>query len=324
MDYFCFPVNGFVSTPFLERSGFKVSASLMVFCFFLAILVPCAGVSKSVGVLSDAPESREFKILLLPDNFEKPLKGMIRYWKIATAAAKSLGLKVRDEKELNLEPDRFVTYLDTPGYELKKQGYILRRRGSKPFTAKKWDLVLKARSSDPALASTAPVEAAADQGSARVFFQEDISMGRTTDGTFKPRSLFSKSGSARVTVNPGETFNGFSKIFPGLVKLDIDASRQITPVRGLVIKEFRLKPGKIDLGSHRAAVTITVWRVEGEDMPWVAEFSFVYGLRGDPLKDDLAGEMAMDFCRTLMARSTKWLNHGMTKTSLVYGEARMR
>ncbi|PKK90888.1 MAG: hypothetical protein CVV64_08390 [Candidatus Wallbacteria bacterium HGW-Wallbacteria-1] len=289
---------------------------------------PCSVVSdteeKSISTAASPvadcePEAREYKILLLPENFSDPVKGMTEYWKIAASTAKSLGLKVRETDKPEAEPKRFVTYLDTPSHELKKCGFIFRRRCSKPAESKTCELVLKARSSNAYQAASANV-LTTPMHDGTVSFEEDISMHKSPSGSFEPVRLYSRSGSLRLKTEPWNKVKDLSAIFPGLRDLKIPSTTEIRSVRNIDICEHRMKPGKIYFGKFKAKVTLTVWQIVGENKPWIAEFSFTMNLSDKDIHNSKVGQKALDLCRAIMKKTQSWLADGMTKTSMVYGE----
>lgn len=318
-------------------ASFKLSvplkAALLTALLFIASgalqQVPCRGAetlskkgssnSPQAARSASTPESREFKVLLLPDNFSKPTKGMVKFWEKATKTAKELGYKVKQVKSLKPEPKRFVTYLDTPSYDFRKRGLILRRRGDQPFTSDKWELVLKARSEDPSQALSANVAAASGYDS-ESSFEEDVSMKTASSGTCEAQRFFSRSESVEISVIPGESMEAVQNIFPGLAGMKLAANSPVSSVRDIHIREYRLKPGAIDFGPINGKVTLTVWQVVGEKKPWIAEFSFSYDVPDNQVIDGTVTQRALEYCRVLMEKNSSWLASGMTKTALVYGK----
>jgi len=77
--------------------------------------------------------SREYKILLKPENFEDMEKGIGKFWKSVKKLAREEGFEVDSIYPDESGDPRFVTYLDTPDFALNKLGYTLRRRQKHEF-----------------------------------------------------------------------------------------------------------------------------------------------------------------------------------------------
>jgi hypothetical protein len=209
--------------------------------------------------LAKAPtfEAREYKILLAPGPFADPAAGMGKAWSEARKVAESLGLKVKEES-LQPEDDRFVAFLDTKDFAIRKSGHILRVRRSKDFGRKglegrTGELTFKFRSPKPAAAGASAV-APAPGVEGETSCEEDAS--------YRPagvRVVYSKSAQVETDDLPPCTVDGFAKVFAGVAALGLPAGAPLGRVRGVAVREVRVKPGKVDFGPAKGKVTLSVW-----------------------------------------------------------------
>lgn len=273
----------------------------------------------AVPALSAAPEaeSREFKFALKAQAFADPASGMAKAWDAAKEVAAELGLKVKEEP-FEPEAERFVAFLDTKDFAVRKAGHLLRVRRTKEFGAKalpgrSGELTLKFRSTDPRVAAAAAVSPAPGlDGEAA--FEEDAILGPASI-----RRVYSKSAKIETDDLPPCTVAGFSALFPAFAKLGIPAGTPLGLVRGVAVRELRVKPGKIDFGGGKGKVTLTVWLDAATSRTLLGEFSFSMAA-GQEVASLEAARTAERFAKALAKRFGPALETGATKTGIVYGD----
>lgn len=284
-----------------------------ILCMLLTVLfaaAPCAAAAPEV-------ESREFKFALKAQAFADPAAGMAKAWAAAKATAAELGLKVKEEP-FEPEADRFVAFLDTKDFAVRKSGHILRVRRAKEFGAKalpgrSGELTLKFRSADPKIAAASAV-APAPGLEGETAFEEDVIFGPAT-----MRRVYSKSAKTETDDLPPCTVGGFVALFPAVAKLGIPAGAPLGRVRGVAVRELRVKPGKIDFSGGKGKVTLTVWLDAPTGRPLIGELSFAMAAAQDVASLAAARE-AERFAKALAKRFGPALETGVTKTGIVYGD----
>lgn len=281
-----------------------------------ALLLLCLFAPPSAAS-APAVESREYKFALKAAAFADPMKGMEKAWGVLRAVAAECGLKVKEEP-FEPEEERFVAFLDTKDAAVRGRGHILRIRrmkefGTKALPGRKGEITLKFRSADPKLAAAAAV-APAPGIEGEVSFEEDVVFGPAGS-----RSIFSKSARHTTDDLPPCTVAGFSALFPGFAKLGLPAGTPLGRVRGVAVRELRVKPGRIDFGGAKGKITLSVWLDAPTGKPLIGEASFSMAAGQDV--DALAAARAAErFCAAVAKRFGPALETGATKTGIVYGD----
>ncbi len=259
--------------------------------------------------------SREYKILLKPENFEDMEKGIGKFWKSVKKLAKEEGLEVDSTYSDEAGDPRFVTYLDTPDFALNKLGYTLRRRQKHEFKAgedrgKKYELTLKYRNSDVNISSGKDVNPAESfEGSVK--FEDDIVAGGSTI-----KNVYSKSGTVELKEETGNSLEDYIDIFPGLKETGISSESQLGKVNNKKIEEYKAELGEIDFGGVTGKASLSVWYNQGKDKnPVIGEFSFSYDINDSENKDKIN-----NFVKAIQRELSSSIADGITKTELIYGK----
>ena len=259
--------------------------------------------------------SREYKILLKPENFKDMEEGIGKFWKSVKKLAKEEGFDVDSTYSDKGEEARFVTYLDTPDFALNKLGYALRRRQKHEFKTgedrgKKYELTLKYRNSDVNISSGKDVSPA-DSLDGSVKFEDDIVAGGNTI-----KSVYSKSGKVELKEETGNSIEDYMDIFPGLKEIGLSPDSQLQKVNNKKIEEYKAELGEIDFGGVKGEASLSVWYNQGEDKkPVIGEFSFSYDIDDSENKDKIN-----NFVRAIQREFSSSIADGITKTELIYGK----
>ncbi|MEQ8221121.1 MAG: hypothetical protein ABRQ37_02380 [Candidatus Eremiobacterota bacterium] len=259
--------------------------------------------------------SREYKILLKPENFEDMEKGIGKFWKTVKKLAREEGFEVDSTYSDESGDPRFVTYLDTPDFALNKLGYTLRRRQKHEFKSgedrgKKYELTLKYRNSDVNISSGKDVSPAeAFEGSVK--FEDDIVAGGTAI-----KNVYSKSGTVELKEETGNSLEDYMEIFPGLKETGLSPESQLGKVNNKKIEEYKAELGEIDFGGVTGKASLSVWYNQGKDKkPVIGEFSFSYDINDSENKDKIN-----NFVRAMQRELSSSIADGITKTELIYGK----
>jgi hypothetical protein len=298
-----------------------------VFVLLLAQAVAGALSPSAANPSQDASSvsSRECKILLKVERFGDLAAGLREFWSLVEAAARQEGLTVKANGPFpGREKTRYVAFYDTPGFDLYRRGFILRRRGETPEDVMpgrhndhlRCDATLKFRHPELQLEQLATIQPDHSlKGETKV--EEDV-----VAGPAGIRQVFSLSSKVKLKKEPTPRLAGYIKVFPGLARLNLDETLAMQPVRGTLIREYSISPGSIDLqGLTTAETTFSVWTRPPAQRPFVVEFSFAYDLPpGGYLnhKVDRAQETANRLLKAIQRIGAAWIATGQTKTGLIY------
>ncbi len=290
-------------------------------------LVIIAGLSRADALtLRRGPvSSRECKILLKVERFNDLAAGLQEFWGLVEAAARRAGLAVSANGPFpGPEKTRHVAFYDTPGFDLYRLGYILRRRGdtandvtpARNADSQRFDLTLKYRNPELQLSQMSTIQAAHSfNGETKV--EEDVVAGPATI-----RKVYSLSSKVKLKKDPGPRLRDFFAIYPGLPRLGLDQTLAVRPVRDTLVREYTISPGRIDLdGATVADVTFSVWTIPPAKQPSVVEFSFAYDVvQGGYLNQKVyrAQEAADRLLKAIQGAGSAWIATGQTKTGLIY------
>lgn len=207
-------------------------------------------------------DSREFKVMLEPSLFSgDSAPQMLEF--LQDEILRRFPMQAEDTELDELRRERTVQYLDTPGScELRASGYTLRDRREDDER----EVTLKFRSPERYLASAGDVEASDDDADTK--FEEDIKPGYA--------SVFSRSTDVPLDFDDRVTALGdAAELYPVLDDLDT-ATDTLEPVGGLTIHERTYGRLKYDLGEFKAKMDVTLWYIDPDAEPVVAELSFKY------------------------------------------------
>ena len=206
--------------------------------------------------------SREYKVMLNTNRFkDRSLGGEEFLGLIAFLIEKEGGTVVERQ---NKEERRQTSYLDTPQFALRQNGYSLRLREE----ADSFQLNLKYRDADRYVSAGKDLSASAD---GKLKFEEDILPPFT--------SKFSHSNSIESAEMPQlEVISKVTSLFPGLKELELDETTPVITANNFKALEVTRKLCKFQFGqSETLKASLSFWYLQ-QDTHWplVAEFSFDY------------------------------------------------
>jgi hypothetical protein len=264
---------------------------------------------------------REFKILLKAEDFGEPLENEIKdYWKLARRVARELLINVQRSQEESEPHYRDIVFLDTPGFDLYRQGFMLRVRrpyvGTEP--SKEYELTLKFRGPDIARAGSMDLTPAKGYGG-RAKFKEELLLVSSKLGGM--RSIFSHTAQLPERDEPiGAAFGDFVKIFPHLASLGIKASTKIAPASPVPVQEVLFDLGEYGFaGAKSAKVNMAVWRNPKTQQVLIGEFAYETHFKHYGRIHPVPKLRSERLYRLLQRETGSWVELGTTKTSLYYG-----
>lgn len=297
----------------------------LVICLLTAaLLTQMAGAAHPDRTRDPQLSARECKMLLRPDRFADRSLGTRELLKLVREACSAAGLVFLTANDTETESVRFVSFLDTPGFDLYRRGYVLRRRQDalierhgkcRPAT-KKYELTFKFRHPDPTMAIehvTAPHSGFQGKES----FEENLLVKETAIDR-----VYDRSGKVELKNKLGQKISDFSPIFPGLGKVGLSGSTEIVQVNDLEIEEYQRDLGTIELGTRATGkAVVSVWYRRGDTKPLIAEFSFKTKLQSRDRLHSLIHHTyrtSETLLRELQKVGKDWIAVGATKTGLVY------
>jgi hypothetical protein len=205
--------------------------------------------------------SREYKLMLNSDRFGDRVEGAERFFKlIDTLIRKQDGSIEKQTKEER----RHTSYLDTPHFALRQNGFSLRLREE----ANDFQINLKYRGSDRYISAAQDLSASQP---GKIKFEEDILPPFV--------SKFSHSNSVTTATKPRfETIKDVVSLFPGIARLDIDEDTPVKTANNFRVLEVVRKLCKIQFAkTETIKASLSFWYLEDDtDFPLVGEFSFDY------------------------------------------------
>ncbi|MBT3786141.1 hypothetical protein HOF92_14300 [bacterium] len=251
-------------------------------------------------------DSIEFKILLKPGKFLRIKNGIEAYRAIVRETAEKMGLAI-STKKLKKPKKREIQFYDTSTFELRKHGFLLRHRKEKGAPTS--GVSLKFRHSEYNRVKEADLGVAPGY-EFKTKFEEDIG---AKDGTHTT-SVYSRSSTVEIPPLEGSTLQDYIDIFPGLKSLALVPEVLLKKVNGLTVLEKKYKLDSIEFGGdERVGTDLSIWTLQGEDQPLIAEFSFK-----SKTPDSHTQNIARRFFLTLITKSKTWRQKGLTKTALIY------
>ncbi|NET40952.1 CYTH domain-containing protein [Okeania sp. SIO2B3] len=267
---------------------------------------------------NQAINSREYKLILNINQFYDRTHTVERFGNLVESLTQQFKGKAISQK--TEEKYRQVYYLDTPNFDLRHHGFILRIRREKKYNQPKYQITLKHRESDRYLSASQDLSATKP---GKTKFEEDI---------IPPfQSKFSQSISVTKDRQPNfENIKQVAKLFPGLKALDITEQTSIELVNNFRAFEVVKKLGNLQFGDkHIVKTDLSFWYLNTTDnLPLIAEFSLKYRLPKKLLESPKKLEQfpmpmiqGTNYLFKALQQQWEWINfHPMTKTAYVYGE----
>ena len=264
---------------------------------------------------------REFKILLKAEDFdESDIAAEVHdYWKLARRVAGELLISVQRSKTETKPRFRDIVFLDAPGFDLYRKGFILRVRrdyaGTEP--GKSYELTLKFRGPDIAEAERMDLTPAKGfQGRGK--FKEELLLVSAKLGGM--RSIFSHTCQLKEQTRPlGKTFADFVRIFPHLGSLGIRPTTKIAPAAPTPVQEELYDLGEFGFrGAKTAKVNMAVWRNPKTKKILIGEFAYETHFRHYGRLHPIPKLRSERLYRLLQRETGAWVELANTKTSLYY------
>lgn len=211
---------------------------------------------KSIG------NSREYKLILNSDRFKDRDKGAEGFLSmIDFLIGKQDGSIVEKQDK---EERRHTSYLDTPHFALRQNGFSLRLREE----ADGFQINLKYRGSDRYISAAQDVSSSQP---GKIKFEEDILPPFV--------SRFSHSNSVESDTKPHfETMKDVTSLFPGIARLGIDEDTPVKTANDFRALEVVRKLCKFQFEkTETIKASLSFWYlVIDTDWPLIGEFSFDY------------------------------------------------
>lgn len=274
---------------------------------FLLVLFLLPAFSTSLARSVSYPDSREYKVLLEPENFVSVKKGCELFWALVEKVAKDHGFTAK--KEIKTSPDRKIRFIDTQDFGLNKKGFLLRQRTSQD----KDELTLKFRASDVESTMVAPIEPDKE-------YDDDVS--GEIDVVVKlgqPVSIYSRSGKINECRQIPNSVADLLKYYPGMRIVGLKPELELQTVNHITIDEKRILHGKIDFGKSKSKALFSVWYIQDSSTPMIAEFSFKIKTEDYKLTAAKNSINRIDaFFVDLVKRGKLFISPHQTKTGMVY------
>jgi hypothetical protein len=262
----------------------------------------------------------ECKIILKPDCFTSA-RSFREYGKLVERAAEDNDIECTDKAAAPRPEIREVLFLDTPGFNLYNNAFILRRRiqYEDGFPAGEPEIVCKFR--HPEMQRAAEIDVRPQiAGNYVVKFKAEALPLKDQVGGY--RLLFSHNvefGLSQAPEGDRTAMHTLTRIFPCMASmLKTDADR-VELVNQTIVEEVLQDLGTLDFGAGMAAkFNVAIWRERGMHRPLVGEFAFQVKFKEREELREKALERAKRFFVDLQQIGRDWLSLGTTKTGIVY------
>jgi len=268
----------------------------------------------------DEVQYLECKLILKPDRFTSA-KVFQEYGELVGRTAKKFDIGF-STKGVALKPEiREVLFLDTEGYRLYNNAFILRRRIAyeNGFPVSDPEMVFKFRHPDMQKAAEMDVRPNI-AGEYKIKFKAEALPLKDQLGGF--RVLFSHNVELNLSQVPDldhSSLPTLGDIFPCLGSLKKSKNEKVEYVNNTIVEEVLQDLGTLDFGKGITANSnLALWRERGMHRPLCGEFAFqVKAKRRDDVHEK-ALDRIKQFFVALQQAGHDWLSLGTTKTGLVY------
>jgi hypothetical protein len=268
----------------------------------------------------DTVQYLECKLILKPDRFTSA-KVFQEYGELVGRVAKQCDIGF-SSKGVVLKPEiREVLFLDTEGYRLYNNAFILRRRVQyeNGFPVSDPEMVFKFRHPDPQKAADLDVRPNI-AGDYRIKFKAEALPLKDQLGGY--RLLFSHNVELNLSQVPDldhASLPQLGEIFPCLSDLKKSKAEKVEYVNHTIVEEVLQDVGTLDFGKGITANSnLALWRERGMHRPLCGEFAFQCKFKRRDDVHEKAIDRAKQFFVSLQKVGHDWLSLGTTKTGLVY------
>ena len=262
----------------------------------------------------------ECKLILKPDRFTAA-DVFLEFGRIVAETAMRCGVGYAG-KNVVLQPElREILFLDTAGFQLYNNAFILRRRIPyvNGFPEEDPEFVFKFRNPDLRTAARVDMRPGI-AGRYRIKFKAEALPLKDRVGGY--RLLYSHN----VEFNQSQAPEGdqtamatLAEMLPPLAALATDPSDHVALVNQTFVEEVLQDLGMLDFGKGVTAESnIAIWRDRATHRRLCGEFSFQAKFKRQDDQHEKAMARCQGFFVELQQTARTWLSLGTTKTGLVY------
>ena len=269
------------------------------------------------------------KLILKPDRFTST-QVFKDFAHLVKRAAEPLDIGFRNPSHGRTRPQiREVLFLDTSGFHLYNNAYIVRRRIAYEdgFPISDPEVVFKFRHPDPALAAALDVR---PQIAGKYKIKYKVELLTTPDRVGGLRRLMSHNVEFGLSQAPEAkrmvmaslghmSLGDLGDIFPRLNAIECDNADEIAMVNQTIVEELLEDICELDFGHGVSAMAnLALWRSRGDHHPFVGEFAFQIRIRRGETLSPKALVLCERFFVLLQHVAEDWLALTTTKTGAVY------
>jgi len=264
----------------------------------------------------------ECKLILKAERFTS-VKSFRQFADLVRRASASSGVDFDISGCAGLPPQiREVLFLDTPGFQLYNNAFILRRRTlfENGFPVGEPEVVFKFRHPDLQTAAETDVRPSIPGPHVMKFKAEALPLKERLGGF---RLLYSHTVQFLTSAVPdSETHTAareIAKALPVLQRLSFAGDEQVQLVNQMIVEEVLQDLGVLDFGKGiTARANASLWRSRGEHRSLVGEFSFQTRFRRRDELHEKALHRVQKFFVELQEALGEWVALSTTKTGVVY------
>jgi hypothetical protein len=262
----------------------------------------------------------ECKLILKPDRFTST-KSFHEYAKLVERTAEENDIECTDKAAAPRPKIREVLFLDTAGFRLYNNAFILRRRiqYEDGFPAGEPEIVFKFRHPEMQRAAEMDVRPLI-AGKYDVKFKAEALPLKDQVGGY--RLLFSHNvefGLSHAPEGDRTSMPTLTHVFPCLASVLKSGADRVELVSQTIVEEVLQDLGTLDFGKGMAAkFNVSIWRERGMHRPLAGEFAFQVKFKKRDELHEKALDRAKSFFVALQQRGREWLSLGTTKTGIVY------
>ena len=269
------------------------------------------------------------KLILKPDRFTSA-HVFKEFAALVQRAAEKTGVDFRHTPKSQQRPEvREVLFLDTGGFHLYNNNFIVRRRIAYEdgFAIGDPEIVFKYRSADMKAAQTIDVRPRID-GKYKIKFKIEIMPLKERIGGM--RRLLSHNVEFGLSQAPQAerivmsslghmSLPELAQIFPPLATISCDGPDDVSLVNQCIVEELLQDICLLDFGHHSAATAnLALWRSRGDHHPFVGEFAYQLRFDGPDAISPKSVQVCERFFLELQQVAGDWLALTTTKTGAVY------
>ena len=281
------------------------------------------------GRRCDEIQYLQCKLILKPDRFTSA-HVFKEFAALVQRAAATTGVGYQHTPKSQLRPEvREVLFLDTGGYQLYNNNFIVRRRIAYEdgFPIGDPEIVFKYRSDNMAKAQALDVRPRID-GKYKIKFKLEVMPLKEKLGGLRRLlshnvefGLSQAPQAARIVMSSlgNMSLPELTQIFPTLGAISCDGPNDVSLVNQTIVEELLQDICLLDFGHHTAATAnLGLWRGRGDHHAFVGEFAFQLKFAGpDDIKHKSLNHCERFFLE-LQQVAADWLTLTTTKTGAVY------